>query len=148
MLGFACPVDAKNGTQNTMIARALASGQCTLQSDTIVSQLLADDGGRVQGVTIIDGDGQSVDVTAEVVVLSCGAVETARLLLNSKTTQEPYGIGNNNDQVGRHLQGHYYPGGYGLFEDKVWDGVGPGATIATAKFNHDNDGIIGGGMFG
>jgi len=144
-VGFACPVDAKNGTQNTMITRALASGNCTLRSETVVSRLMTDSSGRITGVTIID-DEATVNITAEVVVLSCGAVETARLLLNSKTKQEPYGIGNNHDQVGRHLQGHYYPGGYGLFEEPIWDGVGPGATIATAKFNHDNDGIIGGGM--
>ena len=145
-VGFPCPVDAKNGTQNTMIARALATENCTLKVETIVSQLLTDDGGRVIGVTMIDNEGQSVDVTAEVVVLSCGAVETARLLLNSKTAQEPNGIGNNSDQVGRHLQGHYYPGAVGLFDDVMWDGVGPGATIATCEFNHDNDGIVGGGM--
>lgn len=145
-VGFACPVDAKNGTQNTMITRALASGNCTLKSETIVSRLLTDDGGRIIGVTIIDDEGQTEDVTAEAVVLSCGAVETARLLLNSKTTQEPQGIGNNHDQVGRHLQGHYYPGAVGLFDEIMWDGKGPGATIAMTEFNHDNEGIVGGGM--
>ena len=145
-VGFACPVDAKNGTQNTMITRALDSGNCTLRTETVVSRLMTDDGGRIRGVTIVDDEGGSINVSADVVVLSCGAVETARLLLNSKTKQEPQGIGNNHDQVGRHLQGHYYPGGYGLFEEPIWDGVGPGATIATAKFNHDNEGIIGGGM--
>jgi choline dehydrogenase-like flavoprotein len=145
-VGFACPVDAKNGTQNTMIPRALKSGNCVLKVETIVSRLLTDSGGRIIGVTMMDDKGQSEDVTAEIVVLSCGAVETARLLLNSKTTQEPQGIGNNHDQVGRHLQGHYYPGAVGLFDEIMWDGVGPGATIAMTEFNHDNDGIIGGGM--
>lgn len=145
-VGFACPVDAKNGTQNTMITRAVDSGNCTLLTETIVSRLHTTDSGQVKGVTIIGEDGKSLDITAEIVVLSCGAIETARLLLNSKTTQEPNGIGNKHDQVGRHLQGHYYPGGYGLFEGDIWDGLGPGATIATCEFNHDNDGIIGGGM--
>ncbi len=145
-VGFACPVDAKNGTQNTMIPRALATGNCTLQAETMVSELLTSESGKVTGVKLLTEDGQSEDVTADVVVLSCGAVETARLLLNSKTKQEPNGIGNNSDQVGRHLQGHYYPGAVGLFDDVMYDGVGPGASVATTQFNHDNDGIIGGGM--
>ena len=145
-VGFACPVDAKNGMHNTMIERAIASGNCILQTETIVSSLLADDGGQIVGVNMIDAEGQNHSVTAEVVILSCGAVETARLLLNSKTKQEPNGIGNQHDQVGRHLQGHYYPGAVGLFDEIMWDGVGPGASIATTEFNHDNDGIVGGGM--
>lgn len=145
-VGFACPVDAKNGTQNTMIPRALATGNCTLQAETMVSELLTDDSGKITGVRLLTEDGQTEDVTADVVVLSCGAVETARLLLNSKTKQEPNGIGNNSDQVGRHLQGHYYPGAIGLYEDVMYDGVGPGASVATTQFNHDNDGIVGGGM--
>lgn len=145
-VGFGCPVNAKNGTQNTMIPRALATGNCNVKSDAMVSRLLTDDGGRVTGVTLIDDNGQTQNVTADIVVLSCGAVESARLLLNSTTTQEPNGIGNNHDQVGRHLQGHYYPGASGLFEQEMWDGVGPGASIATTEFNHDNDGIVGGGM--
>ena len=145
-VGFACPVDAKNGTQNTMIARALATGKCTLQTESIVSRLLTDNGGRVIGARLLTEDGTSEDVTAEVVVLSGGAVETARLLLNSSTKQEPQGIGNNSDQVGRHLQGHYYPGAVGLFQHDMYDGVGPGASLATCEFAHDNEGIVGGGM--
>lgn len=145
-VGFACPVDAKNGTHNTMIERALRSHNCTLLTGVMVSRLTIDNGGRVTGVSTIDDTGNQQDFTASVVVLSGGAAETARLLLNSATSQEPNGIGNNSDQVGRHLQGHYYPGGLGLFEQDIYDGFGPGAAIATCQFNHGNDGIVGGGM--
>lgn len=146
-VGFACPVDAKNGTQNTMIPRALKSGNCTLKTEVMVRQLETDANGHIIGVHTIDANGQAETKTAEIVILSCSAVETARLLLNSATSQEPNGIGNNSDQVGRHLQGHYYPGAVGLFPHDMYDeGIGPGATVATCEFNHDNDGIIGGGM--
>lgn len=145
-VGFACPIDAKNGTQNTLIPRALATGNCTLLTEVMVERLTVSDSGRVTGVRYLDATGQATEVTAEVVVLSCGAVETARLLLNSATKQEPRGIGNQYDQVGRHLQGHYYPGAVGLFPEPMWDGIGPGATVATCEFNHDNEGIVGGGM--
>lgn len=145
-VGFACPVDAKNGTQNTMIARALATNRCDLLTETMVERITTDSAGHVTGIAYFDKTGQRVEVTAEVVVISAGAVETARLLLNSAASAEPSGIGNAGDQVGRSLQGHYYPGAAGLFPEPVYDGVGPGASTATCEFNHGNDGIIGGGM--
>ena len=103
-------------------------------------------GGRIEGVTVVDERGMQDVIKADVVVLSCGAVETARLLLNSATEREPGGIGNGSDQVGRHLQGHYYPSAYGLFPFEIYDGMGPGASVAVCEFNHDNGDIIGGGM--
>jgi choline dehydrogenase-like flavoprotein len=145
-VGFACPVDAKNGTQNTMIARALATGCCDLVTEAMVERISVNEGGRVTGVVYFNKSGERVEALADLVVVSAGAVESARLLLNSTSKQEPNGLGNNHDQVGRHLQGHYYPGARGLFADLVQDNVGPGATTATCEFNHDNDGIIGGGM--
>jgi len=56
------------------------------------------------------------------------------------------GLGNRFDNVGRNLQGHYYAGAFGWMQEPVWDGIGPGATTATIKFNHGNSGIVGGGM--
>ena len=145
-VGFACPVDAKNGTLNTMIARGLKTGNCTLVPEAMVERILVSDGGRVTGVAYYDASGERHEVSADVVIVSGGAVETARLLLNSASRREPNGLGNGSDQVGRHLQGHYYPTAIGLFPDVVRDAVGPGATTATCQFNHGNDGIIGGGM--
>ncbi len=145
-VGFPCPVDAKNGSHNTMIARALATGLCTLVTEAVVERLTVSDGGRVTGAAYFDRDGQRLEVTADVVVVSAAAVESARLLLNSAHPGEPNGIGNRGDQVGRHLQGHYYPGVIGLLEETAWDMDGPGVTTASCKFNHGNDGIIGGGM--
>ncbi len=55
------------------------------------------------------------------------------------------GAVNNNDWVGRNLQGHAYTGASGLFAEDIYDDVGPGACWAISDFNHDNDGIIGGG---
>jgi choline dehydrogenase-like flavoprotein len=145
-VGFACPTDAKNGTRNTLIARALATGNCELMTEAMVARVETNAGGHVVGVSYFDRDGMAHTAKAEVVILAGGAVETARLLLNSATDQEPSGLGNNSGQVGRHLQGHVYPVVNGLFADPVWDGVGPGASTATCRFNHGNDGIIGGGM--
>ncbi len=145
-VGFACPTDAKNGTQNTLIPRAVATGRCESVTEAMVERIETDGAGRVVGVAYFDREGTRTEARAEVVVLSAGATETARLLLNSATAAEPQGIGNTHDQVGRNLQGHYYPGVVGLFSEPMFDGLGPGVTTATCRFNHGNDGVIGGGM--
>jgi choline dehydrogenase-like flavoprotein len=149
-VGFACPVDAKNGTHNTALPAALATGQCTLVTETTAERLVTDQTGRVTGVALVADDGYGGvwrrTVSCGEVVVAAGATETPRLLLNSPHAGEPNGLGNNQDQVGRRLQAHVYAGAVGLFDDEVVDLVGPGASIATCDFRHGNDGIIGGGM--
>jgi len=146
-VGFACPTDAKNGSQNTVIPRALATGNCELQTSAIAASIDVDSQGNVKGVTyFVEGVAVRQSALAKVVVVSGGAIESARLLLNSRSHHSPAGLGNEHDQVGRNLQGHLYPRAYGLSTTKVFDGVGPGVTIATTQFSHDNAGIIGGGM--
>ena len=148
-IGFACGVDAKNGTQNTLIPRALATGNCELAAGATAERIDTDGRGVVVGVTYVQtggGEPRRVTVRAGTVVVAAGAIETARLLLNSKSAAHPRGLGNPFDQVGRHLQGHYYPGAFGRFEQPVNTCEGPGVTIATCQFNHGNPGVVGGGM--
>ena len=136
-VGFACPVDAKNGTQNTVIPRALVSGNCVLESKAYVTRLLKSRGGKVTGVSYVNERGERCSASSEVVVLACGAIETARLMLNSRL---------GGPMVGTSLQGHYYAIVAGIMRDPIWDGDGPGVSISTLEFNHGNPGIIGGGM--
>jgi choline dehydrogenase-like flavoprotein len=145
-VGFACPSDAKNGTHNTLIARALASGRCELIAGAMVERIDTDTAGRAIGVSFFDRDGQRRSERAEVIICAAGAIESARLLLNSAGPRHPQGLGNAHDHVGRHLQGHYYPGAVGLLPNPLYDGLGPGVSTATVRFNHGNAGLIGGGM--
>ncbi|HEX4298834.1 MAG TPA: GMC family oxidoreductase, partial [Devosia sp.] len=145
-IGFPCPVDAKNGTQNTVLKRALATGNCTLVTGVVAERIATDDAGRVIGADLIHDDGRRETVRAKAVVVAAAAVETARLLLASATAREPDGLGNTSGHVGRHLQGHYYPGAFGRFDAEVGSSFGPGPSIATTDFNHGNPGIVGGGM--
>jgi choline dehydrogenase-like flavoprotein len=145
-VGFACPVNAKCGTHNTVIPTALATGNCELRTNCQVAEVMIDDTGHATGVRYFDAQDRGQIQTADVVVVSAAAVETARLLLNSKSKLFPHGAGNNHDWVGRNLQGHAYTGASGLFDEDIYDDVGPGACWAVCDFNHDNPGIIGGGM--
>lgn len=148
-VGFTCPSNSKNGTHAHIIPRALETGNCELVTEAIVAQIETDSHGQANGVTYFveeDGTPQRKTATAKVVVVSGGAIESARLLLNSRSDKHPAGIGNQNDQVGRNLQGHYYPSAVGHTEEPVYTGKGPGPSIAITQFNHGNEGIIGGGM--
>lgn len=145
-VGFACPANAKNGSHNTTLVRALATGTCDLATGVMAERIETGRNGQVVGVRLVDETGARRSVRAGQVVVAAGAIESARLLLNSANDQEPTGVGNRGDQVGRHLQGHVYTGAYGLFDEAVQDGLGPGPCVATRQFAHGNPGVIGGGM--
>jgi choline dehydrogenase-like flavoprotein len=145
-VGFACEVNAKCGTHNTVIPRAIATGNCEVRTGCVAAEVLVDEQGRARSVRYFDVRGREQIQTADIVALCGSATETARLLLNSRSKLFPTGAGNRNDWVGRNLQGHAYPGAWGLFEQEVYDDVGPGACIALCDFNHGNPGLRGGGM--
>ena len=145
-VGFACPVSAKCGTHNTVIPVALQTGNCELRINSVVSEILVNEQGKITGVSYFDDKNKKQIQTADVVVISASATETPRLLLNSKSRFFPKGIGNENDWVGRNLQGHAYTGARGIFAEEVYDDLGPGASVAICDFSHHNPGIMGGGM--
>lgn len=157
-IGFACATDAKNGSHNTLLPRALATGRCTLITHAQAARVTTDAHGRVDGVEYfaprpVSGEPRaSLDferrtARARVVIVASGAIESARLLLLSASTTHPNGLGNHSGHLGRHVQGHYYPIAYGVlprgFENP---NLGPGVSIATTQFNHGNPGVIGGAM--
>ena len=148
-VGFTCPVEAKNGSHNTVLARATATGNLSVLLGTRAERIVTDATGQVIGVDLVGEVGGSRwrrSVGAEDVVVAAGAVESARLLLASGSVREPDGLGNTYDQVGRHLQGHLYGGAIGIFDDVLNDLIGPGPSISTHDFRHGNDDLVGGGM--
>ena len=145
-VGFACEEDAKNGSQNTVLPTALATGNCELRTECMAREILTDDRGRALGVAYFDANGRLQQQLADMVIVSGCATESARLLLNSKSRLFPDGLGNRHDQVGRNLQGHHYTGAIGYFDFDTYDDVGPGASIAVSDYNHGTPGLCGGGM--
>jgi choline dehydrogenase-like flavoprotein len=145
-VGFACEVNAKNGTQNTVIPTALATGLCDLRTDAMAKEIVLDERGHATAVTYFDADNHLQTQPTRLVVVSAGAIETARLLLNCKSRLHPNGLANRYDWVGRNLQGHAYPRAVGLFDRDTYDDVGPGASVAICDFNHGNPGLRGGAM--
>jgi choline dehydrogenase-like flavoprotein len=145
-VGFACEADAKCGTQNTVIPTALATGLCEVRTECMTREVTVNDQGKATGVAYYNREGKLEQQEADLVVVSCAAVESPRLLLNSRHRLWPNGLGNRFDWVGRNLQGHSYSGSFGLFDEEVYDDLGPGASIAVCDFNHGNPGLRGGAM--
>ncbi|MCC6589734.1 MAG: GMC family oxidoreductase [Bryobacterales bacterium] len=145
-VGFICEVNAKNGTQNTVIPTALAGGNCNLRTNCTARQITLDARGQATGVEYFDERGRLQHQPADLVVVSACAIESARLLLNSKHRLHPNGLGNRYDWVGRNLQGHSYSGAIGYFPEPMYDDLGPGAGIAISDYNHGNPGLVGGAM--
>jgi choline dehydrogenase-like flavoprotein len=136
-VGHACPVDAKNGTHNTLIPRALATGSCDLAVNAQVVEV-QHTAGRATGVRVVfDVPGGPVEqvVSCDNVVVTSGAVETPRLLLVS-------GLGNG--WVGANLHAHGGGMALGLGPEPIQRFTGPGHNIATLDFVH-RDGEAWGG---
>jgi choline dehydrogenase-like flavoprotein len=148
-VGFGCLGEFKTDTRNTVIPRAIATGRCDVLVNVQAERITTGDSGKVTGIVLVADQNGTIrrrEVYADHVLLGAGAIETARLLLNSTSAREPNGIGNNTDQVGRNLQGHVYAGTVALFDEVVQDCTGPGPRIATNDYRHHNDGIIGGAL--
>ncbi len=105
--GFPCVVNGKSDAQVICVDPALEHENVRLVTDAHVVRLETDDSGRsVTRVVTELGDGSTVDFSADVVVVSCGAVNSAVLLLRSANERHPRGLANSSDVVGRHYMRH------------------------------------------
>ena len=79
------------------------------------------DTGKARGVSFLDADsGQTLEATAKVVVLAASTLESARLMLLSKSRQHPNGICNSSGHVGHNFCEHLMgPGAGGTVKDLV-----------------------------
>ena len=104
--GFPCLVGAKSDAQVCAVDPALKHPNVTLMTDAYVERLATDAAGRVVNRVIIRKDGQRQDLSADLVVVSCGAINSAALLLRSANDRHPRGLANSSDVIGRHYMGH------------------------------------------
>jgi choline dehydrogenase-like flavoprotein len=105
--GFPCLVQAKSDAQVICVDPALQHDNVQMVTNAYVERLETDSTGRtVNAVVTRLGDGSTVRFSADVVVVSCGAVNSAALLLRSAADQQPHGLANSSDVVGRHYLRH------------------------------------------
>ena len=82
----------------TFVPEALATSNFEMRPDCYVREVKVSRDGRAKGVIYIDGDGREVEQDAKVVLLCLGAIESARLMLMSKSPLFPEGIANSSGQ--------------------------------------------------
>jgi choline dehydrogenase-like flavoprotein len=104
--GFPCLVGAKSDAQVCAVDPALEHTNVTLQTNSYVERLETNPSGREISKVIIKNNGTREEVSADIVVSSCGAINSAALLLRSTNNKHPKGLANNSDVVGRHYMGH------------------------------------------
>jgi len=104
--GFPCIVNGKSDADITCIQPAMSADNLTLITGAMVRQLKTSASGKeVTGVEVEIG-GELETFSANIVVVACGAINSAVLLLRSQTDTHPNGLANGSDQVGRNFMKH------------------------------------------
>lgn len=90
------------------IVAANQTGLLTLRSDAVVSHLAVDDGsGLATGVVFFDRESETRhEIRAKTVVLCASTIESLRILLNSRSSSHPNGLGNSSGTLGHYLTDH------------------------------------------
>jgi len=104
--GFPCLVHAKSDADVIAVRPALRYDNVTLMRNATVRTLETDSSGRTVTAVIADIDGGEQRFAGSVVVLSAGAVNSAKVLLASANDKHPNGLANGSDQVGRNYVFH------------------------------------------
>jgi choline dehydrogenase-like flavoprotein len=104
--GFPCAVHGKSDADVLGIRPALEHPNVTLLTNAKAIRLETNDVGTVVTEVVVERDGQTETYVGDIVVLACGAANTAALLLASATDRHPNGLANGSDQVGRNYMFH------------------------------------------
>ena len=104
--GFPCLVYGKSDAQVCAVDPALQHPNVTLLTNSYVERLETGASGREVNKVVIKRNGSIDALSADLVVSSCGAINSAALLLRSANDRHPRGLANGSDMVGRHYMGH------------------------------------------
>src|SRR3989475_8175302 len=104
--GYPCLVNAKSDAQVTCVDPALEHQNVRLLTHTMVTHLETSTSGREVKKVHVERDGVPEVYSADIVVVSCGAINSAALLLRSANDKHPKGLANSSDVVGRHYMCH------------------------------------------
>lgn len=129
-----CPSGAK---YDATVHLALAERDgAVLHAETTATRIEVDEANHVTAVRFTRWDGSAGVARAKVFVLAAHAIETPRLLLNSRSERLPNGVANSSDQVGRNLMDHPTQLSWALSPEPVWPYRGPLSTSSIENFRH------------
>ena len=104
--GFPCVLHAKSDAETLAVRPALEFPNVTLMTNAMVHRLETSPTGREVTRVHAMHEGNPTEFTGSIVVVSCGAANSAKLLLMSASDQHPRGLANGSDQVGRNYMFH------------------------------------------
>jgi choline dehydrogenase-like flavoprotein len=104
--GHPCLVSAKSDAQVVCVDPALEYPNVKLLTNTNVVRLKTSVSGTEISSIVVERHGKEEEYSAEIVVASCGAINSAALLLRSANERHPNGLANGSGVVGRHYMGH------------------------------------------
>jgi choline dehydrogenase-like flavoprotein len=113
---FGCEMKAKSSTLVTVIPIAEKTGRCEIRPNSYVRKIETDARGNAKGAIYFDAQKREVFQPAKVVVLCANGVESAKLLLMSKSKLFPNGLANSSGLVGKNLMWDNGTESSGLFE--------------------------------
>jgi len=104
--GFPCLVHAKSDAEMICVRPALEYPNITLLTESFVTRLETDSSGRTVKMVHVERNGLQEQYSADMVIVSCGAINSAALLLRSANDRHPHGLANSSGVVGRHYMAH------------------------------------------
>ena len=100
---YGCEMGAKGSTAVSVLPAAVATGRCEIRPDCMAYRVEVGPTGLATGVLYLDEQGRERRARGRAIVVSCSAIESARLLLNSDSSLFPDGLANGEGQVGQNL---------------------------------------------
>ncbi|HET9932240.1 MAG TPA: GMC family oxidoreductase [Polyangiaceae bacterium] len=104
--GFPCLLRAKSDAETCAVRPALAHPNVSLLTQALVTRLETSASGREVTGVWVERRGERFRLSANIVVVSAGAINSAALLLRSASSRHPHGLANGSGVVGRHYMGH------------------------------------------
>src|SRR6202035_5383556 len=104
--GYPCPLHAKSDAEVIGVRPALEHDNVTLLRNARAVKLETNPAGTAVTSVVVERDGETERYSGDIVVVACGAANSAKLLLASATDAHPNGLANGSDQVGRNFMYH------------------------------------------
>lgn len=131
-----CSIKANFQAVTVLLPPALKTGNVRVTTDAMVAEVLLDKAGWANGVRYVDKKtGEWKEARAKTVVLAASTCETARILLNSKSSAFPNGLANGSGQVGKNLT------------DTVGVGIGAHVPALEGRPRYNEDGVSFGHLY-
>jgi choline dehydrogenase-like flavoprotein len=133
------PTGTRSSVLSVFVPDALKTGRYDLRPDCYVHEITVDERGRCKSAVYQDADGDFIEQEADIFILACGAIESARLMLLSRSGRFPHGLANGSDLVGRNATFHEFSAAVGVFEEPIYAWAGGGYVAASSFQFYEHD---------